>query len=121
MTLEDTKMKLFHTLILTMTVMILPSLVYAQQTIVDGICTRFGNIAFSVMTDRQNNVPLSEIIDPSDNDITIHQIIIDAYRLPISENPSYKVMYVHDYAHKVYLDCYEAMLITNPSIINNIE
>lgn len=92
-------------------VALLSTQLYAEEMTLDELCKNNSYIAAEAMAARQDGIPFSAMIQLTGDNIPAQRIVIDAYRQRVAEKEEYKTLYIKDYLYKVYLDCYEDILI----------
>jgi len=99
-----------HLLIATV---LLASPASSQNLSPQDACTVFGELAASVMTARQNGVPLSRVLgvmeQEGDTNDLLREIIMGAYEKMRFATPSNQQRAVDDYRNEVETTCFRAM------------
>ncbi len=77
------------------------------------MCSSFKGMAEAIMTNRQDNLDMSKMIEVlMEQDEAIHEIgmamIVDAYELPSYSSESNKKEAVSEFSNKVYLECFKS-------------
>ena len=76
------------------------------------MCSSFKGMAEAIMTNRQDNLDMSKMIEVlMEQDEAIHEIgmamIVDAYELPSYSSESNKKEAVSEFSNEVYLECFK--------------
>lgn len=75
-------------------------------------CKSIEMLSTVIMKSRQNNVPMSKIIDVSiahGNIEAIKPVIIDAYNQPVFATENYKHQAISKFSNKWFLECYKVV------------
>jgi len=71
-------------------------------------CTIIGDIAKDVMTARQADVPMVEMLQAAQGNKLFVLLIEQAYEYSVLDTEEYKQKYIKQYSDKVFKDCYNA-------------
>jgi len=88
------------------------SYIYPASEEVLNMCSSYKVMAVTIMTNRQNEVDMSAMIeiamngDPIIQDLTV-TLIVEAYEEPSYSSESYKEKAISEFANKVYLGCFK--------------
>jgi hypothetical protein len=80
----------------------------AQEPTGQQLCASFGDLAETIMQNRQNGVPMSKMMDATDLELA-RAIILDAYKLPRFSSEDYQEKQTADFRNEVELECYKHM------------
>lgn len=71
-------------------------------------CKSISKLAESIMSARQNGVPMSDAMEIS-SDTLVRALVEDAYKKPALNTPEYQQKYIRDFADSAYSICWKTM------------
>jgi hypothetical protein len=83
----------------------------ASPVMADDFCTNMYSVGKSVMTARQNGVPLPEmmkLLESTDLVGTMQPIIVEAYSHPVYTTQSIRKRTIDEFANSLHLECLKA-------------
>ena len=96
-------------LILTLAMVLILATPAMAEIDAHEVCSEFSSFAETVMTSRQNNVPMQVIMGTTENEL-LRSIIADAYSQPRWSVPENRQNAIHEFRDKWYLGCYERFI-----------
>lgn len=74
-------------------------------------CDNWRGIAESIMTQRQNDVPIAALIDVAEKQGKLRDLLVViiamAFNEPIQESKDYKIIAIDNFSSKVFMICYK--------------
>lgn len=71
----------------------------------DRLCRAYQESAVLIMQHRQNNVPMSDVMNMVSGHRIIESIVLDAYNAPVHPTTELKLREVHEFATLIYSNC----------------
>lgn len=68
-------------------------------------CTRYQNYASAIMTDRQNGVDINIMLESSNGNKQLDDLIMRAYKEPFTSASSVKTMFIDRFADQAWVRC----------------
>jgi hypothetical protein len=75
----------------------------------ESLCPDIGDRAEEVMTFRQNNERMSEVMAKANGSEIIRELVVAAYALPLMQVQKNKDQMIVDFRNKVELQCYQQL------------
>lgn len=93
-------------IIIILTIALMATTAFAEET----MCDSLARMAKGAITARQNNVPISEVMDALPKEESrlkdfIKMVIISAYEVPLFTSEKNKLMVINEFSNTVYVGC----------------
>lgn len=82
----------------------------AQEQTPKQICSKMHTIAKNIMTDRQNQKAMPDVMETRGVNKLTENLILGAYRKPLFSSESYKQKEIGKYANEAYVNCMTILL-----------
>ncbi len=94
--------------IIVVTMLMFAGLAEAKYT-PDELCQQYHRIAERIMSCRQLNAPIGELMSPLKDNKLLRGIVIRAYKSPVYTTDSYRDRAIAEFANSVATECYSTL------------